>query len=60
MTRWTEIAYKARSPDELAEHNEVRGAGDRVGCSRVMKIHDLIGEDLFGFAVGTIQKNGGG
>nr|CBX31191.1 unknown protein [uncultured Desulfobacterium sp.] len=35
MSRRTETAYKARSPGELAPHNEAQDSGDRVNAAVV-------------------------
>ncbi|RZB34647.1 MAG: hypothetical protein SRB1_00415 [Desulfobacteraceae bacterium Eth-SRB1] len=49
MSRRTEIAYKAKSPGELAQHNEAqRFRGYGKCCSCVAKVHVLIRGDLSG------------
>ena len=35
MSRRTETAYKAKSPGELAQHNEAQGSGDMVNAAVV-------------------------
>jgi len=35
MSRRTEIAYKAKSPGKLAQHNEAQGSGDMVNATVV-------------------------
>jgi len=35
MSQRTEIAYKAKSPGKLAQHNEALGSGDMVNAVAV-------------------------